>query len=227
MHFQIKKLKKCSAGFTHSTENRVCKDVDGWFSAQGFASPKRDTERSESTTVRRQSFTILESIAVIVIIGILVVIATPRFEVFQLIKFQGAGRKLISDIRYAQNKAVSAHINTAIYFRTDQERYLAFQCDPGLSDCTDSGQWTALMDPFTRQDLEVDYTTDPQYRGPAIASANFNATDYLRFDWEGIPQDRDGNNLTANGTVVLDYVGESITITIIPQTGKVNTVTTY
>lgn len=61
-------------------------------------------------------FTIIELIMVIVIISILAVLALPRFDSFYEIKLNGAVKKIISDIRYAQQMAISRHEDYRVSF---------------------------------------------------------------------------------------------------------------
>lgn len=155
---------------------------------------------------------------IIVIVGILAVVTIPRFEVFYDIKLQGAAKKLLSDIRYIQNVALSRHTNTRIIFDETNEIYQASQCE---SSCTVSSNWTAISDPFTRSDLIMDFRTDPQYGGVDISGVDFEGTATLRFNWEGTPQDANGSDLTSPGSVTLTLRGRTKAIRVTPQTGKV------
>ncbi len=148
---------------------------------------------------------------VIVILGILVLASRPRLDIFYDLKLSGAGKKVISDIRYAQNLSISRHQDYELVFDVINESYLLRRT---------SDQQLA-KDTFTRGDLTVNFTTDNEYKGIDIYDVDFNASPVLRFNWEGVPQDAGGVSLTSSGTIELSYHGKSLTINVSPQTGRV------
>lgn len=164
-----------------------------------------------------KAFTAIEFIMVIVIVGILAALIIPRFDVFYGMKFRGGVKKLESDIIYVQNVAITQHTNTRIVFDTVNNIYTAKRCN---ASCTLEANWQYLKDTFSRQDLIVDYRADAQYGGIDIVSADFGGTSTLRFDWQGIPKNSSGNNLTSEGRVSLSYRDNDLTVSVIPQTGK-------
>jgi len=161
-----------------------------------------------SSTV--SGFTLIEIIMVIVIIGILVTLAMPRFEAYHQIKLQGAAKNLVSHIRYTQSIAVSRHEDYALSFDIDQDVYQIYRV---------SDQELA-KDPFTRTDLIIDFKSDSQYQGIDIDSVDFEGLSVLRFNWEGVPQDENGNSLISQGRIVLHYRNRSLIINVSPQTGR-------
>jgi len=166
----------------------------------------------------KRALTLIESLMVIAIIGILIAISIPRFSVFNDIKINGAAKKLSADIRYIQAVAMSRHVNTAIRFNKTTEVYRAYYCE---SNCNLLSNWFLLKDPFTREDLEMYFESDSHFAGIDISDIDFGGTDVLRFDWQGIPADRNGNILTNPGYVTLDFRGLSKSIFVTPQTGRV------
>jgi Tfp pilus assembly protein FimT len=166
----------------------------------------------------KRSFTIIELIMIIVIIGILAALAIPRFSSFYVLKLDSAVKKVVEDIRYVQAVAISRHANTGIVFGEDIDTYRAYVCD---SDCETLANWFALEDPFTRGDLVIDFTDDPQYSGIDISGVDFGGTNTLRFDWQGIPQNRTGVALSSEGTLTLSYRDNSYAIYVTPNTGRV------
>jgi len=156
-------------------------------------------------------FTLMELIMVIVIIGILAAIVIPRFESFYAIKLDGATKKVVSDIRYTQQLAVTRHTNSRIIFSADNDNYLVEEENPQGSD-----NWVSVIDPFTRRvGLSVDFNTDAQYQGIDIQSTDFGDT--LQFDWQGIPQ-----LVGPAGSLILFYRGINRTISIKQNTGRVS-----
>jgi hypothetical protein len=71
--------------------------------------------------------------------------------------------------------------------------------------------------------MVTDYRTDAQYAGiDILANVSFGGTPSLRFDWQGIPEDANGNNITVTGNVVLRYHDfDDITISVTPQTARI------
>lgn len=156
---------------------------------------------------------------VIVIVGILAAVTIPRFSAFHLLKLNGAMKKVIADIRYVQQLAISRHTNTQIVFGLSPPVYSTWEESPPGTNI-----WTWIIDPFTRGNLQVNFNTDPQYGGISITAANFCGTvcgPTLRFNWQGIPQAANGTNLTSEGTVSFSYQGNAYTIFVTPNTGRV------
>jgi prepilin-type N-terminal cleavage/methylation domain-containing protein len=168
--------------------------------------------------MKTKGFTLIELVMVIVIVGILAAVAVPRFDSFYAVKLAGAVRKTASDIRYVQQIAISRHTNTRVVFDTSSETYSAQQeSSPG------SGTWNNMTDPFTRGNLQTNFTTDAQYKDINIDSVDFGGAGQgtLRFNLEGVPENASGTDLVNDGTVVFTYKGNSNSITVTPNTGRV------
>jgi MSHA pilin protein MshC len=168
---------------------------------------------SHAIRSKKLALSLVELVMVMVIIGILAVVAIPRVEVFYNIKFHAAAKKLVSDIRYAQNIAISKHVNITVAFTPASDSYSVIY----------TANSTSLRDPFTHSSMVTDYRTDAQYAGiDILANVSFGGTPSLRFDWQGIPEDANGNNITVTGNVVLRYHDfDDITISVTPQTARI------
>ncbi len=164
---------------------------------------------------QNKAFTLIESIMVMVIIGVLAALAIPRFSSFYNIKFNSAIKKVVSDIRYAQQLAVARHESYKIIFNTSNETYRALRVSDG----------TAVQDPFTRQPLDpwVNFSTDPQYKGINIFSTSLSGTT-LRFNWQGLPQEGSSDvsptDLPSERSVTFQYKGNNLSVYITPNTGR-------
>ena len=158
-----------------------------------------------------KGFTIIEVIMVIVIVGVLVGVSMPRFNSFYAMKLNGAMKKMVSDIRYTQNLAISTHDTYSVIFDTTGNSYEVRRVSDN----------SFAVDPLDRGNLSVNFNTHPRYQGIDIVSAAIGGTSTLRFTWEGVPQNSSGSNLSAEGTINLSYQGNSGIIYVTPDTGRV------
>jgi len=171
----------------------------------------------------RRSFTLIELIIVMVIVGILVAVSIPNISVFSLIKFSSAGKKVLADIRYAQSMALSRHSYTALQFVNNTEKYNGYICT--AANCVPMSSyvsnWAVLADPLSGGQAGVSFASDSQYRGVDVYNAAVGNGNSVIFDPTGSPLDMDGSSLTSNGLITLRYAGEEIVFNITPRTGKV------
>ncbi len=176
----------------------------------------------------KKALTVIEIAMVVIIVAILAVVAIPQFEVFHDIKLQGAAKKLVSNIRLVQRIALSRHADCKLEFNEVSNGYKACYCNEADGTCAAGGcgdaNWTAIKDPFTRGDLDVEYTSaaKSKYLGVDILNnfVDFGGTDTLRFDWEGIPRNENGVVLVNAGSLTLEYQNRRAIINVTPQTGK-------
>jgi prepilin-type N-terminal cleavage/methylation domain-containing protein len=185
--------------------------------SEGFTPLEIQTKTNDDLRKRQRrflsltGFTLIELVMVIVIVGILAALVVPRFESFYSIKLSGAVKKVVSDIRYTQQLAVSRHETYKIIFDTSLDKYEVRRASDN----------SLAKDPFSRADFVVNFNTDPQYKGINLSSAAFGGTATLQFNWQGIPQDGNGINLSSDGQVELEYHNNSLTIYVTPRTGRV------
>ena len=169
------------------------------------------------------SFTLIEVVIVIVILGILVITSFPNISVFNSIKFSSAGKKVLSELRYAQSIAMSRNCYVAAQFIPSANRYSFYYCnavDP--VDCfpVSALNWPFLSDPLSGGNMTTEYSSG-DYRGINLAVSNFASTDMLIFASNGTPLDGTGTALVSNGVVRLEYDQGSIVFNVVPKTGKV------
>lgn len=159
-----------------------------------------------------RGFSMTELIVIISILGILSWIAYPKMSAMDEIKLDAAARRLAGDLRYAQSLAISRRVIHGILFDPALEKYTVYA--PNAA--------TPITDPADRaRTMIVDYTSRTEFRGVLVQSAAFGTTPGVSFDYFGVPRDTAGVDLSATGTVVLSYQGQTDTVFVAPQTGMV------
>jgi len=161
---------------------------------------------------RETGFTMVELALVLAIVGILAWVAWPRFESFYEIRLDTAARRVAADLRYAQNRSIGTRRVHGVLFEPSTGRYTVFAPTPATpaTDPADPGK-----------PLRVAFTGSGEFRGVTLASASFGTTPGIQFDYFGVPLDTTGAELAAPGRVVLSCQGQSDTIEVSPNTGKV------
>ena len=159
-----------------------------------------------------RGFTITELIVGITILGILAWIAYPRISAKDEMKLDAAARRLASDLRYAQSRAIGTRVVHGLIFEPSLSRYTVFA--PNVA--------SPVTDPADRaHSLQVDYSRRTEFKGITITSAAFGSSRGITFDYFGVPRDSAGTDLTAAGRVILTYQGFIDTVDVAPNTGKV------
>lgn len=164
--------------------------------------------------MKNRGFSFIELVMIILIVGIVAAVATSSMHVPSIMRLEAAKNKILHDIRYAQNMAITQQTYFGIQFDTINEQYTLYSGDyPGIT--------SGIVDPVNGQAYTVNFVSDPRFRG-----INLNVTtltnQILEFDKWGIPYEGSGV-LSANRTIsISDPVsGRTITITIYVNTGLV------
>lgn len=180
----------------------------------------RDNLKKVSYAMSKGGFTIIEIIMVIVILSILAVVIITRSGSYYPIKLNGAGEKLLSDIRYVKRLAMTNHRIYAILFDIAGNSYTVY--DYGEPPLDPEVEPSAVEDPHRPGDpLTVAYDGSTHYNGIKIISAVFGETNELKFNSFGVPYDGEDIELEANGSVLISYRGHDFAISVVPRTGKV------
>lgn len=170
-----------------------------------------------------QGFTTIEIVVIIIIVIILSLTVFPQFSSFDTIKLNAVSRKIVSDIRYAQQLSMTTFERHGISFNVAGDSYIIYE----NGDPTDPA-----VNPEDQSDFNIDFDDIGAYEGVTISFASFyNGLVYgsiVEFDNLGIPYD-DSNNALAddlaatndNTIIITDAGGGSKTIMIEPGTGMV------
>ncbi len=143
-----------------------------------------------------RAFSLIEIVAVVVIMGILSSIALPRYSAFiAQQQLEGAERRLVADLALAQRRARQSSASQSVVFNVGQSKYQL----PGMAHPDHPGQA-----------FEVRLGDEP-YRA-MVVSASFGGDATLIYDGYG--------NADTAGTVVIAVGSRQKTIDIDLATGK-------
>ena len=163
-------------------------------------------------TARLEGFTLIELSVVITLLAILAWLAYPSLSSINEIRLDAAARRVASDIRYAQNRAIGTRTIHGVRFDAGAGRYTVYAGNSG----------SAVVNPSDRgKTLVVTFAALTETRGVSIESASFGTTPGVTFDFYGVPRDSAGAELAAPGRVVLLFQGQRDTVEVAPQTGAI------
>jgi len=159
-------------------------------------------------------FTLIELIAVIVVMGILAAVAVPAMSSTTQTRAGLAAKQMLRDATFARQRAVATGTRTWIVFDPDNDAWsiLAEDTDnPGRAGAA------AVQDPATgrafRQTLGVD-----EFIGVALLNVDLDDDAEVGFDWIGRPFNAQENPLAETGTAT---VTGGWTIHVEPETGHI------
>lgn len=150
---------------------------------------------------RADGFTIIELVAVIVLLGILAISIVPRYP-GKSIELNGQIEQLAGDIRFAQSLSMTHGARHCIFFNTGAASYQFRN-----TNCT-----TAVAHPATGSSGYVSLSN------ATMALGNISGS-FIEFDTRGKPY-----TFTApasNATVTLTSSGETRSVSVSPETGRV------
>ena len=152
-----------------------------------------------------KAFTLIESVMVIVIIGILTAVVMPAFvNSYNTLKIEGAYKQLMQDIRYTKQLAISRQTTHGISFNPSQDSYFLYRQTTS----------NTVNDPSTQKPFNVTYTSG-KFSGVNLVSTTFTspAQDTLEFNSLGAP--------SSAGVITLNYNSITKTITVEANTGRI------
>jgi prepilin-type N-terminal cleavage/methylation domain-containing protein len=169
-------------------------------------------------------FTLVEILAVVVILGIASAIIIPQIGSRDDLKLKSAARMIVSDLMYAQNLAIATQRNQYVIFTaTGYTIESSANGDPPLS---------VVTHPITKQPFEVKIgatASDSTLRSISLNEVKFNVSaEAMMFDSLGTPYAYDSagpvtSELTATGTVEIGCgTVTPMTISIEPYTGDLS-----
>lgn len=153
-----------------------------------------------------KGFTLIELVLIILIVGIISLVAVPRFNLKEA-KVGTLARKIVSDLRYAQNLSITKETRHGIIFTTNS--YTLFKNDNTA---------TPARDPLKGGNFQVNMNGD--FAGVSLSTGLTGGV--VKFNAIGAPLDNNGVLLSSSATITIQASASSSTVTIEPNTGKIS-----
>ena len=166
--------------------------------------PRRSSpaRRDASPARGRRGLTLVELVVVILILGILGALATPRFmDAVQGARLKAAARSVRSDLEYLRDCAINRGRSVEVQFDAAGDRYVS----PAVDHPDRPGRALAV---------DVKERFDPAIE----LSADFAGQPTVMFDLSGVP--RVEGDAIASGRVVLSLGNHSLTV-VVRASGRV------
>lgn len=146
------------------------------------------------------AFTILELMAVLVIISIAALIAIPMFSSAAKTQLRSAANMVAADLEYARSLAISKQQMSRVVFDETNESYRIEDSTSVISHPVQIGK-----------DYEVNFSTDRRVNQVDIVNVDFGSTTQVEFNYLGSPDN--------GGTIQLAAGSSAMTIAVEPVTG--------
>jgi prepilin-type N-terminal cleavage/methylation domain-containing protein len=164
------------------------------------------------------AFTLVEILVVVVILGVAAAVIVPQIGNRDDLRCTSMARALMSDLMYAQSRAVSTQKPHFVRFDTATGRYEVLQ------QMTPSEQ--LITHPITKQPFQVSVgaARGDELKNVTLDAVSFDTRPVLMFDEMGTPHSYDPATLTGSpmvaGSVRLRSGTFTITISVEPYSGE-------
>lgn len=157
----------------------------------------------------RSGFTLVEILVVVIIIGIASAMIIPQIGSRDDLVVSAAARVVMSDLIYAQNRAIA--LQKPHYVTFSGQQYTI----------SDSSSLAAITNPISHNPYTVTLNVaGSNIENAKLGSWSFGGPDTIGFDEMGSPFAFDGvgtTSLSAAGTIALQSVSGAVTLTISVQ----------
>jgi len=142
-------------------------------------------------TARRAGFTLLEIVAVLIVIGVMTAMVVPRFMVTPATRVRLEARHLIRDIELVRTKALGMKRSTRLAFDLNAGTWTAYVDHNGDGTIAESPTEAAALNAFNTQTLDDDVVFGrgdaPVLAGESTGEAITLFDDEITFDKRGLP----------------------------------------
>ncbi len=159
--------------------------------------------------MKRNAFTLVELIVVMVIMAIAAMLAVPMISSAADVQVRSAANMIAADLDYAKSMAISRQQYYSVVFNTAEEKYEVHDASGTVIDHPMRAGF-----PFI-----VDLQADGRLSRVDIVSADFDSQTTVTFDYLGSPYS--GANPLNSGVITLSAGSFSMTVKVLPMTGYV------
>ncbi|MCI0365427.1 MAG: prepilin-type N-terminal cleavage/methylation domain-containing protein [Phycisphaerales bacterium] len=159
-------------------------------------------------------FTLIELIAVLVIVAIMAGVAAPTLSTMGVARSGMAGKQVLRDLTFARQRAVATGVTSWVVFNTGSESWSILAENPASPGRAGA---TVLTDMATGRPYSTTLGTG-EYVGVGLVSCTFDGNTEVGFDWLGKPFNSAETALAWQGSVVLS--GQNV-VTVEAITGHV------
>jgi len=153
---------------------------------------------NQNLSFKNRGFTLIELIAVIVIIAIAAMLAIPMFGSAASAQIRAAADMVAADLEYAKSMAISRQKTYTVTFDESAESY-------SITD--ESG---IISHPVTHKDYVVNFKEDGRVNKVNIVDADFASSEQVSFTYLGSP-DNGGSVTLSGGTKTMTITVEAVT----------------
>jgi len=144
-------------------------------------------------------FTLIEMVAVIVVLAILAGAAVPTLSALNASRSAMAGKQLLRDLTFARQRAVATGTRCWVVVDANADTWSILSEDPASPGRAGA---TVITDMATGRPYTIVLNTS-EFQGVGVASCNFDGASEVGFDWLGKPLNSASASLAADGSVVL------------------------
>lgn len=178
---------------------------------------KTKSSHTRPGTPPGRAFTLVELIAVLVLIGIVSATAIPALSTTDRTRHASAARLAAADLKFARQHAVATGLPIWVQFNTAANEW-SIKTENSQSPGRTNAQ--LLIDPATER--QMIQNLDTLIAGERLLSANFDGANEIGFDWLGRPLAISENALVAPGSITLE---SGYVINIAPDSGLISITT--